>query len=100
MSQQRTLSVRMDIEEYTFVHQLAREEKENASKEVRKLVDLGRHLLGIEKYKKREVSLGKAAELAGLSISEMINKLAEYGIKSNLTFEDYEAGLKQLKNIW
>lgn len=100
MKQQRTLSVRMDLEEYTFVNQLAREEKENASKEVRKLVDLGRLLLGIEKYKNREVSLGKAADLAGLSVSEMINKLAEYRIKSNLTYEDYEAGLKQLKSVW
>ena len=100
MQHQKTLSVRMSYEDYTFVSQLAREEKEDTSKEVRKLVDLGRLMLGIEKYRKREASLGRATELAGLSIVEMINKLAEYGVKSNLTLEDYTSGLMHLKKAW
>ena len=100
MQHQKTLSVRMSYEDYTFVNQLAREEKEDTSKEVRKLVDLGRLMLGIEKYRKKEASLGKAAEIAGLSMVEMINKLAEYGVKSNLTLEDYTSGLAHLKGAW
>ena len=100
MQGQRTLSVRMSQEDYAFVSHLAREENEDASKEVRKLVDMGRLMLAIEKYRKREASLGKAAELAGISIVEMINKLAEFGVKSNLTMEDYSSGLARLKEAW
>ena len=100
MQRQKTLSVRMSQEDYAFVNQLARDDKEDASKEVRKLVDLGRHMLGIEKYKKKEASLGKAAELAGVSVVEMINMLTEYGVKSNLAMEDYLTGLSNLKKQW
>lgn len=100
MQHQKTMSIRMSVEDYVFVNQLAREEKEDTSKEVRKLVDMGRLMLGIDKYKKKEASLGKAAELAGLSIAEMVNKLAEYGVKSDLAVEDYQGGLNHLKKIW
>lgn len=100
MQHQKTLSVRMSHEDYAFVNQLAREEKEDTSKEVRKLVDMGRLMLGIEKYRRKEASLGKAAQLAGLSIAEMITKLADYGIKSNLSLEDYSIGLEHLKKAW
>ena len=49
MQHQKTFSVRMSYDDYKFVSALAREDKEDASKEVRKLVDLGRLMLGIEK---------------------------------------------------
>jgi predicted HTH domain antitoxin len=38
----------------------------------------GRLMLAVERYKKNEISLGKAAELAGVTLSDMINVLAEY----------------------
>ncbi|MCC6545294.1 MAG: UPF0175 family protein [Nitrospirae bacterium] len=44
--------------------------------------------------------LGKAAEIAGVSISEMMNILADYGVKSNLDDEDYRTGLKNLEVIY
>lgn len=100
MQHQKTLSVRMSREDYAFVSRLAREDKEDASKEVRKLFDLGRLMLGIEKYKKKEASLGKAAEIAGLPMVEMINKLTDYGVRSNLTMEDYATGLNHLEKSW
>ena len=100
MQHQKTFSVRMSRADYAFVNQLAREEKEDTSKEVRKLVDMGRLMLGIEKYRKKGVSLGKAAEIAGLSLAEMISQLEEYGVKSNLTLEDYTTGLANLKKTW
>jgi len=100
MQHQKTLSVRISQKDYAFVNQLAREEQEDTSKEVRKLVDMGRLMLGIEKYRKKEASLGKAAEIAGLSLTEMISQLAEYGVKSNLSLEDYTTGLSNLKKTW
>ena len=100
MLRQKTMSVRMDADDVRFVNRLAKEDKEDASKEVRKLVDMGRLMLGIEKFRARDVSLGKAAEIAGLSISEMMNKLSEYGIPGHLTYDDYLAGIEHLKEKW
>ncbi|MBI2986856.1 MAG: UPF0175 family protein [Deltaproteobacteria bacterium] len=90
----------MDEEDYAFLHKLAKEGKEDLSKAVREVVYKGRVMLAIEKYKKGQASLGKAAELAGLPIGQMITLLAEFGVESNLEKEDYLQGLKNLQNVW
>ena len=68
----KTLSIRIDDDDYKFLSVLAKEEKEDVSKTVRELVDLGRVMLAIEKYKKSEASIEKAAKIAGVSISKMM----------------------------
>jgi len=90
----------MGDEEYKFLSSLAKEEKENVSQTVRELVDLGRIMLAIEKYKKSEASIGKAAKIAGVSIAKMMDILSEHGIEANIEYEDYLRGLKSLKKIW
>ncbi len=96
----KTLSVRIGKEDYDFVKGLANENKEDISEAVRDLVDKGRLMYAINNYKTGRASLGKAAELAGVSISEMIDILAEFGVKSNLEVEDYLEGLKNLRKHW
>ncbi len=96
----KTLSIRMDDNDYKFLSSLAREEKEDISKAIRELVDLGRVMLAIEKYKKSEASIEKAANIAGVSISRMMDIFKEFGIEANLEYEDYLEGLKTLRGIW
>ena len=60
----KTMSIRMDKENFDFVSRLSKQEKGDISKTVRDLVSKGRVMLAIEKYKNGEASLGKAAELA------------------------------------
>lgn len=96
----KTMSIRIDKEDYDFVKRLATAEREDISAAVRELIDLGRIHFAIEEYKKNTASLGKAAEIAGVSISEMMNILADYGVKSNLDDEDYRIGLKNLETIY
>ncbi len=96
----KTVSIRMDEENYAFLHKLAKEERGDLSKAVREVVYKGRVMLAIEKYKKGQASLGKAAELAGLSVGQMITLLAEYGVPSNLETEDYLQGLEHLRKVW
>lgn len=79
---------------------LAKEEKEDVSKTVRELVDLGRVMLAIEKYKKSEASIGKAARIAGVSISKMMDILKEHGVEANIELEDYRKGLDHLRKVW
>ncbi len=57
-------------------------------------------MMAIENYKNGKVSIGKAAELAGTSISEMIVILSRFGIKSNLDFDDYLEGLDNIRKHW
>ena len=96
----RTMSIRMDQENYEFLTELSKEQKGDLSKAVRELVYKGRLMMAVERYKKGEASLGKAAELAGVPIGQMVTLLAEYGIKNNLEKEDYLKGFANLKKVW
>jgi predicted HTH domain antitoxin len=96
----KTLSIRMNDEDYRFLSILAKEEKEDVSKKVRELVDLGRVMLAIEKYKRSEASIEKAARIAGVSISRMMDIFKEHGVEANLEYEDYLKGVKSLEKIW
>jgi len=75
MAMTKTMSVRMDRENYDFLREITREEGSDLSKAVRDLVTRGRVLLAIERYKKGEVSLGRAAELAGVPYGQMMTIL-------------------------
>lgn len=96
----KTLSIRIDNNAYKSLSLIAREEKEDVSKTVRELVDLGRLMLAIEKYKKSEASIEKASHIAGISISKMMELLKEYGVEANLEYEDYIRSLKTVRKIW
>ena len=96
----RTMSIRMDEENYDFLNKLSREERGDMSKAVRQLIDKGRKMLAVERYKEGNASLGLAAELADLTLGEIINTLAEYGVRSNLETEDYLKGLENLRKAW
>ena len=56
--------------------------------------------LSIKKYKDKEISLGKAAELAGVPISKMIDILSDLGVKSPIEYDDYVRGLENLRKEW
>lgn len=96
----KTLSIRIDDDDYKFLSTLAREERGDMSSAVRELVDLGRVMLAVERYKNGEASLEKAARLAGVSLSKMMDILAEYGVEANLTHEDYLKSLKTVRKVW
>jgi predicted HTH domain antitoxin len=96
----KTMSVRMDHDNYEFLHQITREEGSDLSKAVRDLVTRGRILLAVEKYKKGEASLGRAAELAGVPVGQMMMILTEFGVESRVEKEDYLQGIKNLQKVW
>ncbi|MGD0830773.1 MAG: hypothetical protein ABR907_07510 [Terracidiphilus sp.] len=55
----KTMSIRMDRDNYEFLSAMTMEEKSDLSKAVRDLVSRGRILLAVEKYKKGEAPLAK-----------------------------------------
>lgn len=96
----KTMSVRMDRENYDFLREIKKEQGSDLSKAVRDLVTRGRVLLAIERYKKGEASLGRAAELAGVPYGQMMTILAEFGVESKIEKDDYLQSLKNLRQAW
>jgi predicted HTH domain antitoxin len=96
----KTMSIRMDAENYAFLTEISKQERSDLSKAVRDMVTRGRVLLAVERYKKGNDSLGKAAHLAGLSVGQMMTLLAEFGVESRIEKDDHLQGLKNLTNAW
>jgi predicted HTH domain antitoxin len=90
----------VDRENYDFLREITKEEGSDLSKAVRELVTRGRVLLAIERYKKGEVSLGRAAELAGVPYGQMMTIFAEFGVESRIEKDDYLQGLKNSRQTW
>jgi len=69
------------------------ESEEELKKEIRLI-------LAIKYYQKEKLTIGKASQLAGLSLYEFENVLTENNIPiSNLTFEDVINDVKKLQSI-
>jgi predicted HTH domain antitoxin len=96
----KTMSIRMDRDNYEFLRAVSREERSDLSKAVRDLVTRGRILLAVERYRKGEASLGKAAAVAGLPVGQMMTLLGEFGVRSRIDQEDYRQSLANLTKIW
>ena len=96
----KTMSIRMDRDNYEFLSAISREEQTDLSKAVRDLVTRGRVLLAVEKYKKGEASLGKAAEVAGLPVGQMMTLLGEFGVRVKIDQEEYRHSLEYLAKVW
>jgi predicted HTH domain antitoxin len=96
----KTMSIRMDRENFEFLNELTKEQKSDLSKAVRDMVTRGRVLLAVERYKKGEASLGRAAELAGVPVGQMMTILTEFRVESRIEDEDYRQGLAALRKAW
>ena len=96
----KTMSIRMDQGNFEFLAAMTMEEQSDLSKAVRDLVTRGRILLAVERYKKGEASLGKAAEVAGLPVGQMMTLLGEFGVQSRIDREDYRQSLGNLAKDW
>jgi len=96
----KTMSIRMDRENFEFLSELTKEQRNDLSKAVRDMVSRGRVLLAVERYKKGEASLGRAAELAGVPVGQMMTILTEFRVESRIDDEDYLQGLAALRKAW
>ena len=60
---------------------------------------MGKVYFAILKYKDGKISLGKAAELAGMAIADMMDTLAKLGIESKLEVKDCLDGINAAEEI-
>jgi predicted HTH domain antitoxin len=96
----KTMSIRMDPDNYRFLSEFTKQEHSDLSKTVREMVTRGRVLLAVEKYRNGEASLGRASELAGLPVGQMMTVLEEFGVESRIEKEEYLQGLNNLEKVW
>lgn len=79
---------------------VAKKKDSNLPRTARDPVRRGRVLLAIEKYRKGEASLGKAAEVAGLPVGQMMMLVGEFGMRTKIDQEDYRQSLENLAEVW
>lgn len=96
----KTMSIRMDRDNYDFLSEISKEGRSDLSKAVRDLVTRGRILLAVERYKNGVASLGRAADLAGLPVGQMMTILTEFGVESRIEQDDYLQSLHNLAKVW
>lgn len=93
----RVLSLRLTPKQLERVQELAKEERKDKSELARELIDYGLMLKMLKLYRQGRASLGYIAEKLSLSVGEVLDLLAEFGIESPIDFEDYLAGFETLK---
>ncbi len=96
----KTLSIRVEREALSFLHNLADARHQNLSDTVRDLLDQGRVLLAVHQYRDGHLSLGRGAQMAGLPLARFMDVLAQMGIGNPLPLTDYLEGLEHLQRAW
>ena len=90
----KQMNLRLDEDLIKEFEELAKEENLDRSALVRKILIEGlqqeRLNFALQKYMLKEISIERAAEIAKISIHEIILKMSQLGITSNLTLDDFE----------
>lgn len=96
----RVISVRLNKYLEEIIERFSEERKEEQSDLVRDLIKNGGIYMAIKIYAKGKISIGKAAFLANMPISEFVDLLSELEIKSKISREDLLDDYEKLKNIF
>ena len=88
------LNIRVDKSIVQEFEDLAKQEQLDRAALVKKVMLLGlqheRVSLAVQKYAMQEVSVERAAEIAKISVHEMLAMLVKLGIPSNMALEDFQ----------
>ena len=100
IEKKRFLGARIEPKILGFVDSVAEERNIDRTGAIKILVCAGWRELQLEKaiglYRDGRISIDKAAKMAGITVSEMMQKAAMFGIKSEETMEEYRQGIKAL----
>ena len=101
MEKTRLMNARVPVVIMNEVENIAKEEQTDKSSIVRKLLDMAIKEWKLKKssnmYKEKKVTLEKSAELAEVSVRELINYLREKELEiGNLSAKDLADDIKQM----
>ena len=98
----KVISVRINknLEEIVKRYSKEREVDTDRSEIIRDLINNGSLYLAIKGYATGKYSIGKAAYLSNYPLSEFMDLIMEFGIKSKISKEDLLEGYENLKRIF
>lgn len=96
----KVISVRINENLEEVIKRYSKERKEDQSDIIRDLINNGSIYLAIKGYAKGEYSIGKAAYLANLPLSEFMDLIMDIGIKSKISKEDLLEGFENIKDFF
>ena len=96
----KVLSVRINKSLEETIKRYSEEKKREQSDIIRDLINNGSIYLAIKGYAKGKYSIGKAAYLANLPLSEFMDLIMDLGIKSKISNEDLLEGYENLKEFF
>ncbi|MCK4380307.1 MAG: UPF0175 family protein [Candidatus Lokiarchaeota archaeon] len=96
----KVLSVRINKSLEETIKRYSEEKKKEQSDIIRDLINNGSIYLAIKGYAKGKYSIGRAAYLANLPLSEFMDLIMDLGIKSKISKEDLLEGYENLKEFF
>ena len=98
----KVISVRINKNLEEIVRRYSKEKKKDTdqSEIIRDLINNGSLYLAIKGYAMGNYSIGKAAYLVNLPLSEFMDLIMELGIKSKISKEDLLEGYDNLKKLF
>lgn len=96
----QVITLRLKDKELDFIKKLSKKSNSDRSYAARILIDNGWMYYVLKEYKEGKISIGKASEELEISISELIDLLADLGIKSPITYEDYLEGKRYAESLF
>src|SRR3989344_7535473 len=87
------VSLRFKEHELGHIRGLSTAKKVDKTAAARELIEYGWRYYVLQQYKEGKLSLEKTAKELHTSISELVDLLADFGIKSPITYDDYLEGL-------
>ncbi|MBA7476479.1 hypothetical protein ES705_15508 [subsurface metagenome] len=95
----KVISVRINQKLEEIIKNFAKEQKSEQSEVIRDLIQNGSIFLAIKGYAEGKFSIGKAASLIDVPLSELMDIITDLGIKSEIGIEDVVEGFENLKNL-
>ena len=96
----KVISLRINKSLEEIIKRYSEERKTEQSELLRELLNSGSIYLAIKGYAKGKYSIGKAAFLANVPLSEFMDLIMELGIKSKISREDLLEGYENLKKFY
>ncbi|MHA1488964.1 MAG: UPF0175 family protein [Promethearchaeota archaeon] len=96
----KVISVRINESLEEIIKRYSEDKQIEQSDVIRDLINNGGTYLAIKGYAKGKYSIGKAAYLSNLPLSEFMDLIMELGIKSKISKEDLLEGYENLKKFF
>ncbi len=98
------LSVRLPKDNTAVLEEIVKEEQSDKTAALKKLLALGAKKYKLEKavaqYQAGKISVGRASELAGISLWELMEELKARNISARLDKNDYQQSRRNLAKTW